>query len=276
MRQTLLIGDYRYPEFRSTVDWLKNNSWLALAIDADDALTRVKKQRLRPELIVIAQSHPGQFTQASVERLYRSVPLARLVTVLGGWCESETRSGHPWPGVLRMYWHQFPTRVDRDFLRGDRSVVPSWGLPRTSTDAERLLAESATGTISAERRLVVIRAAGVTAYQALADALNAEGYATMWVPPGQRPFVCGQWAGIWDSVMLSADETFELAQFAQLLHPSPLIALANFPRLSDCRRLWSAGASAVLSKPLLLSDLFSLLSRDAVRASEPVRDAFAA
>ena len=33
----------------------------------------------------------------------RGAPLARLCVVAGSWCEGETRSGRPWPGVWRVY-----------------------------------------------------------------------------------------------------------------------------------------------------------------------------
>jgi len=274
MRQILFIGDFRFREFQAAIECLKSNSWLALAIDVDDAITRVTKQRLCPELIVIGQSHPGQFSQVAIDRLHQLVPLARLVTVLGSWCESETRTGDPWPGVLRVYWHQFSTRLDRRFLRGETGG--QWNLPRTSTDAEWLLTESSPKRNLAQRRLVVIRACNLSGYQALADALNAEGYATIWAAAEHHPYVSGQSAGIWDSARLDSNEIKELKQFTQRLRPAPVIALTNFPRQLDCRRLLSAGAATVLGKPLSVSDLLNLLAGSIGDSSMPNRDAFAA
>ena len=43
--------------------------------------------------------------------------------------------------------------------------------------------------------------------------------------------------------------------------PAPLIALLDFPRIEDVERARSAGAAAVLSKPLQLEDLFWHLER---------------
>ena len=256
-RQSLCIGDYRFSEFEPAVDCLQRHSWLALAIDVEDAIMRVEKQRLSPDLVVVAQSHPGQFSRAAVERLHQLVPLARLVVLLGSWCESETRTGCPWPGVQRLYWHQFSAGMNRVFLPG--AAGGQWDQPRTSSDAERTLTQSVATPAAAESRLVVIRASGLEAYQALADALNAHGYATSWATQNQRPSVRGHWAGIWDCEMGAANDSAQLAQFAALLRPAPVIAVMNFPRLQDCRRLQSAGAAAVLGKPFALGDLCGLL-----------------
>ena len=274
MKQTLFIGDFRFREFHSTVDCLKSHSWLALAIDVEDAIIRVEKQRLSPDLIVLGQAHPGQFTRAAVERLHRSAPLARLVAVLGSWCESETRTGYPWPGVLRVYWHQFPARMDWAFLQG--AAGGPWDLPRTSSDAERILTGSMPAAETAEHRLVVIRACGLIAYQALADALNAAGYATTWTAENQHPFVSGHWAGIWDCGMHEFDGVSELTHFSLCLQPAPVIALKNFPRPQDCRRLLSGGATAVLGKPFAVGDLLGLLGPRSGDRPEATRNAFAA
>ena len=64
-------------------------------------------------------------------------PLARIVGLLGSWCEGEVRSGRPWPGAMRIYWHQWPGRwhAELDRLRG---ACPIWGLPLTAGDEDRV------------------------------------------------------------------------------------------------------------------------------------------
>jgi CheY-like chemotaxis protein len=68
--------------------------------------------------------------------------------------------------------------------------------------------------------------------------------------------VTGAAAAIFDASNLSQDESADLKQLAAALTPAPVIALLAFPRAEDYRRALSAGAVAVLSKPLAVEDLF--------------------
>ena len=50
-----------------------------------------------PDVIVVAQAFPGQFSHQAIDRLRRLAPLARMVGLMGSWCEGEMRTGSPWP-----------------------------------------------------------------------------------------------------------------------------------------------------------------------------------
>ena len=47
-----------------------------------------------------------------------------------------------------------------------------------------------------------------------------------------------------------------LAALVERLRPAPVVAMLDFPRVEDCDRALAAGVVAVLSKPLVLADLF--------------------
>ena len=66
----------------------------------------------------------------------------------------------------------------------------------------------------------------------------------------------GAVAAIFDATDLSAGEYDDLRHLTTALHPAPVIALLAFPRSEDHRRALSAGAAAVVSKPLAVDDLF--------------------
>jgi DNA-binding NarL/FixJ family response regulator len=67
-------------------------------------------------------------------------------------------------------------------------------------------------------------------------------------------------AGIFDAG--DGDAEYEtLRRLAADLRPAPVIALLGFPRVEDRDRAVAAGAAAVLSKPLLLEDLYWQLDR---------------
>lgn len=62
------------------------------------------------DLIVLAESRPGEYSATSIDELRACAPLARVWRLLGSWCEGEQRSGHPPAGCINTYWHQWEPR----------------------------------------------------------------------------------------------------------------------------------------------------------------------
>lgn len=254
----LIVGDYWHHEFREVVEWLAARCGLARASDVAAAGRWLRAPQGPADAIILACAHPGRFSQAEIEGLHRIAPLARLIALLGSWCEGETCSGRPGAGLLRVYWHEFTARLASE-LQGDE---PShlWCLPRTATDVERL--ELGCRPVSCQRRgLVAISAASCCTYAGLADAVAQAGYAAAWVAPGRKCGVRNAAAGIWDHSSLTAGEPLGLATLAGWLRPAPLLALLNFPRHEDWEQARSLGAAAALAKPFLLDDLLAEIAR---------------
>jgi CheY-like chemotaxis protein len=107
--------------------------------DLDQAQQWLASSPQAPELIVLAQSRPGEFADAAIEALRRSAPLARVWRVVGTWCEGEGRSAPPPAGCASAYWHQWPARWGRELARTERGDLPSWNLPLTASPEERML-----------------------------------------------------------------------------------------------------------------------------------------
>ncbi len=139
MIRTLLIGDVHREEFRDAHEAIRAESTLATAAGVDQAAAVLASGEFVPEVIVIAQARPGEFSADQVDRLRRLAPLARVLGLLGSWCEGEARSGHPWPGVTRVYWHDWLPHWQQEVQRAAPGECPAWGLPVTATAAERLL-----------------------------------------------------------------------------------------------------------------------------------------
>ena len=73
---------------------------------------------------------PGQFSCEAIDRIRTRAPLARLVGLLGSWCEGEVRSGQPWPGTIRIYAHQWPGRAEQELKRLEQEGVIRLGYRR--------------------------------------------------------------------------------------------------------------------------------------------------
>ena len=90
----------------------------------------------------------------------------------------------------------------------------------------------------------------------LLAACRGHGLAAVWQRRPADARVEGATAAIFDAAELDDAECDELRRFAAAVQPGPVIALLGFPRIDDHRRALSAGAAAVLSKPVAVEDLF--------------------
>jgi CheY-like chemotaxis protein len=256
----LLVGPAERPEFAETRHLLTTRTQLVAAADPATAETLLARGRVVPEVIVVAQAYPGQFAPDAVDRLRGWAPLARIVNLLGSWCEGETRTGRPIPGAVRLYWHQARARLAQELVRLAQGRASGWALPATATDEERLLA-TADSPLPRGQGLIALRTRDTSMAQWLSDACRLAGYSTVRLSGPRWPQVAGATAGIFDATDLGLTETAELERMAAHLERPPIIALLDFPRVEDRDRALQHGATAVLAKPLVVEDLLWQLTQ---------------
>lgn len=259
----LLIGDRTRREFAEAIGWLRDHSATTCVPTVDAACEKLSASESDPELIVVAQSWPGEFSPREIDRLRRLAPLARVSELLGSFCEGETRTGRPAGGTLRHYWHQWLPRMAPQFERAGRGERPMWSLPVTATDDERLMVIGDVAAMEATARppatgrglIVVLVRDGMMA-RAICDACPTRGYSCVWLPQGREMYLSGVRAVVWDAPPAVESWADSLAELRREWHGAAVIALVGFPRIGDIDRLRTAGAAAVVSKPFLLDDLF--------------------
>ncbi len=137
--RALLIGDFTLPEFQPVADQLARMAETEVVADCYAAHDCLRLGGPSPELIVVAHLWPGQHPHQALDQLQKSAPLTRILALAGSWCEGEPRTGTPWPGMIRTYWHNWLAHWKRDFKRFSSAQLPSWGLPMTTTEDERIL-----------------------------------------------------------------------------------------------------------------------------------------
>jgi len=255
----LLVGSTERSEFREARAVLDASGRVVAADDAPSAFALLAEGRIAPELIVVAQAYPGQFSHAVVDRLRRLAPLARVVGLLGSWCEGETRTGQPWPAAIRVYWHQWQARVRREIARLSEGAPSTWSLPVTASEEERLL--FAREPPARRAGLIAVATPEFEVQDWLRAACTRRGYASVWLLPQRPAPVEGATAAIFDGDDCRGDEAESLARLAAALAPAPVVALLDFPRIDDRDRALAAGARAVLSKPFAIEDLFWEIDR---------------
>src|SRR3990172_3767230 len=132
--RVLFVGDHAHHEFREPVAWLSEYCDLSICRGTDQAYARLAMGDEPPSVIVVAAARSGLFSQRDITALLRRAPLARIVGLMGGWCEGELRTGQPWRGVTRVYWHQFVARLADELIgvngRGRLAM------PKTLTESE--------------------------------------------------------------------------------------------------------------------------------------------
>lgn len=258
----LFVGACDHFEFRLAFKTLARQCRLATAVDAAAAVDWMAEAKQAPALIVLAQARPGQFAAEDVDRLRAAAPLARLAALLGSWCEGETRTGKPWPGVIRVYWHQW-TRLLPEVAALQAGRSSAWSLPATASDEERLLWTASQIELK-KQGLAAIVSEDFAMAHCLIDACRSRGLAAVWLSRAQIGAVRGADFFLWD-VASDGESTDELERAAAAFLQSRIMVLANFPRWEDQRRWRAAGAETVLAKPLLLGDLFRCMAEPARR-----------
>lgn len=252
-----LIGDCGHCEFWPAVEFLGNETLLHKFTSIQETGEYAGPE---PEFILFAAACPGRFSSAQIEGLHRRAPLAKLLALLGGWCEGEVRSGRPWPGVTRIYAHQWQARLLQEVLPARKQGGAAPWQPRTASEIDRLLIKAKTA-LGHARRLIGIMAARRTAFEALAGACESQGQSTVWLLPPLPPPVQHVDAILCDATLDLTTELALLSSLREQLHAPPAILLLDFPRQDDIAQAANAGVTAVLARPYLIADLAAEIER---------------
>jgi hypothetical protein len=264
--RVLLIGDTTRREFQEACTALDEVADVTRVAGIEAAIAARSVDQVSPHAIVLAQSYPGQFPAGEIERLRASAPLARLIALLGSWCEGEPRSGRPLPGIVRVYWYEAASRFRREFPSWFNRCS-AWSLPITTTDEERMLASSVEPLPHGEG-LVATWTRRPEMAELLADAFRSAGYATVWLHPRRPCKVQGAAAAIFDGDALDAATSDELKWFAGHVARLPLLVLLGAPRIQDVRAVKSLGGN-VLAKPFRVAELLWALRSILQYAAQP-------
>ena len=90
---------------------------------AKSALFSAEEQ---PELIVVVQVHPDQFSSVQIDQLFSRYPLSRVLCAFGPLCESDGRTRNLWPQSVRIPLWKLHQRVEKELavLAGNAPALP--------------------------------------------------------------------------------------------------------------------------------------------------------
>lgn len=252
----LFTGDFWHADFRAIVS----------GFEAPMTLVPIEKIGSMSEsdydLVVVAQSRRGQFSIQSIETIQSVFPATPIVGLLGSWCEGETRSGDPWPGVLRVYWHQWEGRYATFAEQLSKNGVTDWHCPRTSSVGD-LVANSNFAVKSDLSLFVAISAWTATQHSMISDAIESFGWSSCWV---ERAVWNAETVSAVDSICVEADlwcEDLEnrIKWIRAEVPNTPIVLVINYPRQDELEQIRSAGITQVVSKPFELKELQSAIKK---------------
>ena len=249
----LFVGRVNDPAWRAQMQWLRDACELVCCATVAAAEKWLMDTRRFPGTVVFGQPRRDFFDATGIQRVAQLLPMTRLVSLEGSWCEGSARSGQPYQGLQRWYWHQFQPRMAH--LLGPGSLSSG---NRTETEHERAI-QASRQSLPRGSGLLGIAARSRVTYESIDQACRLAGYKTNWLRPGTVDIPTGLRAIVVDTKEISDAERL-LEQLPGKSSDIPRIVLANFPRLADVKKLSIDGRTRVLAKPFRLHDLLWLLA----------------
>ena len=101
----LIVSQTERVEAGPLAEWLRAKLASAATREFRDlttALREIAADSWIPDLVVVMQSWPDEFSARDVDHLFAFAPLARFVVCYGDWCESDGRNRAVWPLAVRI------------------------------------------------------------------------------------------------------------------------------------------------------------------------------
>ncbi len=254
----LWSGDYWHDDFKTLLSSIN----VPMTMTPIEKLTLFKDKDEQFDLVVLAQSRRNQFDSSVVEFLRDRFPGVPVVFVLGSWCEGETRSGEPIPGVIRVYWHQWMGQYAKFCQQLETSGISDWHLPTTSTVADRI-EQAQPQRQPVHQSIIGVSAWTQSQFEMVADALKTLGYRTRWL---ERSVWDAQAFTLLSAICIDAnsvtDDLVNRLSWLRTTYPGrPMVLILNFPRAQEVSKASDLGVAEILSKPFELANLGAAIKR---------------
>jgi hypothetical protein len=228
--------------------------WLSATLQATDtkhfaelstALRDASTAGWVPDLIVIVQCWPDEFSATEIASLFALAPLARIVVAYGAWCESDGRNRNLWPLAVRVPLSGAAARIEREWrlLHAADGIEP---LPASASREEVFAADHRPPAETSSPQTILVVSPDRAYWHYLNELLASAGHIVCRAEapsPGSRPTTIVFDADPWDEARSD--------QLQLLLEQNPTvkaIALMSLPNPEHESALAALGAITVLSK----------------------------
>lgn len=261
-----LVGDWQASAFAAPRQWLQSQATCRLLPQVADA-AQLKRGR-GATAVVVAQARAGKFEPHLAELVSRAATHAKLVLLLGPWCEGEHRPVRPLPGVVRVPWRRWRAGLAAALHQSAAAQRSnSEGLDEKSAAAAELERSlTAMAGCSWPGKRAAVWTARRSVFDSLGDALATFSIDAVWLGGS------GVFTGAADVIVYDGwrdvlplpgvrRPSRRAALAARGAPPAGRLLLLDFPRPDDGLAAEEWGIDAILSLPLHLADLAAMLSR---------------
>jgi len=253
----LIVGQVNRAEAKPLANWLVT----ALQpvnqqqfIDLTTALPETARTNWIPDLIVIVQSCPDEFSSSEIARLFAFAPLARIVVAYGAWCESDGRNRHLWPLAVRVPLSSAAARIERDWrlLHEERGLEP---LPLSASREEAFAADHPPIAKTSSPQTVLVVSSDPAYRRYLNELLASAGHTAC--PTDEQTHGSQPTAVLFDADPWDEDRADQLRTLHQRHPTANTIALMSLPQPEHEAVIVECGAGSALPK---LGDQSSILN----------------
>lgn len=251
----LLLGEAALDDFGSVVDFVRGRAEGEAARTAGDLETLkrlIKEDAWFPDLVVVLQAWPDQFSTEEVHELIALIPLARIVCCFGPWCDSDGRTRSIWPLAVRVSVPAAPNRLAHELALISNSDGPGRAvLPLTASRAEIFEFDFAGGAPEREPAMTAAVISPDRRWREMVESvLGRKDVLLRTADSADRPSVVLFDADPWN------DERCAALRAIRAANPEArVVACAGFPRADLERGLRQSGADEVWFKLAPLAEL---------------------
>ncbi|MDO4587224.1 MAG: hypothetical protein Q4C95_07995 [Planctomycetia bacterium] len=148
-----LVGNLKHLEFSSVIQSIEELASEQIILKQTDSSSfgnpqiNVLKNDIREnDIIFFFQEYPGQYSQQRIDILRKKFPLTSFVLIAGSFCEGERRTGFDISGVIRLYWHQWPSWGKKEFQSFIARKKSRFSFPQTASYEDYLILQQNVST----------------------------------------------------------------------------------------------------------------------------------
>jgi hypothetical protein len=112
----LVVGDLFAPDMqkveRRVEELARGSVEIRIFPNVAEALANASASGWHPDLVIVCQQWPDEYTTAEVRQMLGAFPLARLICCYGPWCASDGRTRDVWPLSIRVPAESSARRID--------------------------------------------------------------------------------------------------------------------------------------------------------------------
>ncbi|MBI5759623.1 MAG: hypothetical protein HZA46_13980 [Planctomycetales bacterium] len=256
----LVLGDESPVEMRPIRDAVRQVVPLDFLDFARDVVVATSMASHRdewfPDLIVVFQNWPDEFTGVDVRDLLTTFPLSRLACCYGPWCESDGRSRNIWPTGSRIPVSQAARRIQHE-CNSLRSGRTGDLLPFTASRDEVFEFEYALPTprrMSKPKLTVAVDSLDSSLRRMLAAGCADTG----WQVDPERNAGHSRLV-LWDADPWSPTRRQSLVELRDRSPDASVVAVAGLPSADLVDEILAAGADRVVPKLAPLEQLVAVI-----------------